>query len=67
MAASSGVETILTPQEVVGIEIYDINGRKAAASSACSPAAMLSGLPAGIYIVRYVMTDGSVKTEKLIN
>lgn len=67
LAASSGVETILTPQEVVGIEIYDVNGRKAAASSACSPAAMLSGLPAGIYIVRYVMTDGSVKTEKLIN
>lgn len=54
----SGVTTVVVEGEVVKTEVYDLNGRLVANG-------LDTMLPAGVYVVRSTMADGSVVTDKI--
>ena len=50
-----GIETTVTaPAQVLGIELYDLNGRR------------ITKAQKGIVIMRKFMSDGSIKVEKIL-
>ncbi len=50
---AAGVAETLAPASVMGIELYDLNGRRVKVASK------------GIYVIRKFMSDGSIRTEKI--